>query len=146
MTNTTPGSPLELPDIYETRQGRALRDAYARGDMEQARRIEEHVLAEAATNGEEREVYRETLRGAILFQELMDAQEAGNDELAQSIRERMLLVCSRATILRTISAGYLQAGLREGLPQKTHDELMSMLTELGVSGELKRLAQSITVN
>ncbi|MGA5824098.1 hypothetical protein ACPC54_40410 [Kitasatospora sp. NPDC094028] len=145
MTNTQ-GSPLQLPDIYETRQGHALRDAYERGDMDEARRIEAHVLAEAATTPEEREVFAETLRGAMLFKELTQAKEAGDEARAEEISQRMVKLCSRRTIVQTISAGYLQAGLREGLPKATHDELMAMLAELEVGGEIRRLAESIPVH
>lgn len=63
----------ELPDIYEARQGHALREAMERGDTDEARRIVRHVIAEAALNDDEKEMFRDTLAAAFLFREQMQA-------------------------------------------------------------------------
>jgi len=136
----------QLPDIFETRQGRALRDAYNAGDLEQARRIEQHLLAEAATTPEERETLAETLRGVVLFKEMMDAQAAGDEARAESVRGHIEVMCSPFIIKQNLAAGLMQAGLREGLARADHERLVGWIKDLGYGEEIQKMVASIKVH
>lgn len=133
----------ELPDIYETRQGHALRQAIDRGDADEARRIIRHVLAEAALTPEEREEFEQTLTASLLFREQMHASERGDETTAARIADMMHAVLPHHVIIRTVAAAYLQAGLREGLPADRHDQLMGWVDELGLGEEIRTAAASI---
>ncbi|MCC9310089.1 hypothetical protein LN042_23980 [Kitasatospora sp. RB6PN24] len=136
----------QLPDIFETRQGHALRDAYTAGDMQKARQIEEHLLAEAATTPAEREELADTLRSTVLFKEMYDARAAGDDERADSVMEHIKLMCTPKMIKMNLAAGYMQAGMREGLTKEQHDQLKGWINDLGYGPEIQAMVESIQVH
>lgn len=133
----------ELPDIYETRQGHALREALDRGDTDEARRIIRHVLAESATNDTERAQLEDALTAALLFKLQTRASEAGRADEAEAIAALMAAMCSPRAILTTLAGAYLQAGLREGLPAPAHDQLMTWIGELQLGDSMRDLAATI---
>ncbi|WP_432138640.1 hypothetical protein [Streptomyces sp. bgisy154] len=101
----------ELPDVYETRQARAFLEALKAGDTEQARKIEDHLLAEAADGPEDREALREELRASMLFRAMTDASAAGDEALAQLFTGLLTSTCSQKTIKATVAGAYLHVGL-----------------------------------
>ncbi|WP_327359836.1 hypothetical protein [Streptomyces sp. NBC_01304] len=133
----------ELPDIYEARQGHALREAMERGDTDEARRIVRHVIAEAALNDDEKEMFRDTLAAAFLFREQMQAAKRGDQKTADRIAELMTATVQPRIITQTVAAGYLQAGLREGLPANRHDQLMAWIDELNLGPEIRTAAAKV---
>ncbi|MFD9590673.1 hypothetical protein ACFWBM_38990 [Streptomyces sp. NPDC059980] len=133
----------QLPDIYETRQARAILEALQAGDVKRAAQLENHLLAEAAEGPEEREAMRDQLRAAMLFRAQIDASEAG-DEAAARYQTILTQTCSEKVIRTLISSALLHAGLERGeLPADKHDLLTQYLDENGVGAELKSLAARI---
>lgn len=134
----------QLPDIYETRQAKAMLKALQEGDNEQARKIEDHLVAEASTDPEDGEKLREELRAALLFRAQTDASEAGDQAGAELFRQLMLATCSTRTVKLTIAGALLHAGLQEGgLPAKSHDQLTALLEETKLSEEMRTLVESV---
>ncbi|MFD8385238.1 hypothetical protein ACFV2X_43100 [Streptomyces sp. NPDC059679] len=135
---------MKLPDIYETRQARALLVALQAGDTEQARKIEDHLLAEAADGPGDREALREELRAALLFRAHVDASAAGNEPTAQLFQSLLLATCSEQVIKATIAGAYLQVGLEHGsLPAQSHDFLAEHMAGANVGEEMRELAAGI---
>ncbi|MEW1911305.1 hypothetical protein AB0442_23130 [Kitasatospora sp. NPDC085895] len=135
-----------LPDIFETRQGEALRRAYLGGDLEQARKIEQHLLAESATTSEERDELAQTLHAAVLFLEVDAAREVGDAPRADHFLQRIRQECQPRAIKQHLAAGLLQAGLREGLTRAQHDQLMGWMKELGLGPQIVELAENIAIH
>ncbi|MER6256295.1 hypothetical protein ABT224_33590 [Streptomyces sp. NPDC001584] len=134
----------ELPDIYETRQARAILEALQAGDVERARKLEDHLLAEAADGPEERETLRDQLRASMLFRAQIDASSSGDEATAAMFQEILTQTCSEKVIRTTIASALLHTGLAGGeLPAENHDFLTRHLDENGVSAELKELAAGI---
>jgi hypothetical protein len=134
----------ELPDTYETRQGAAMREALSAGDTAAAERIRSHLLAESATSPAEREQLADHMHAMMLFKEQTDALERGDREAAEALAARTRAECSERSIKNALAAGYLQAGLREGLSAERHDQLMAWVGELGMGEEIRALAAGIT--
>ncbi|MFD5717210.1 hypothetical protein [Streptomyces sp. NPDC127036] len=133
-----------LPDIYESRQARAMLEALQAGDVERAVRLESHLLAEAAEGPEEREAMRDQLHAAMLFRAQIDASEAGDEAAAARHQTIFTQTCSEKVIRTLISSALLHAGLERGeLPADKHDLLTQYLDENGVGAELKSLAAGI---
>ncbi|MEW1911274.1 hypothetical protein AB0442_22975 [Kitasatospora sp. NPDC085895] len=135
-----------LPDIFETRQGEALRRAYLGGDLEQARKIEQHLLAESATTPEERDELAQTLHAAVLFLEVDAARDAGDGPRADHFLQRIRQECAPRAIKQHLAAGLLQAGLREGLTRAQHDQLMGWTKDLGLGPQIIELAENIAIH
>ncbi|MEW1912519.1 hypothetical protein AB0442_29465 [Kitasatospora sp. NPDC085895] len=135
-----------LPDIFETRQGEALRRAYLAGDLEQARKIEQHLLAESATTPEERDELAQTLHAAVLFMELDAARDAGDETGAGHLLQRIRQECTPRAIKQHLAAGLLQAGLHEGLTRDQHDQLMGWVKDLHLGPQIVDLAESISIH
>lgn len=134
----------ELPDIFETRRAQALLDALQAGDTEQARRIEDHLVAEAADGPEDQEALREELRAALLFRAKIEASAAGDEPLAKLFGDLLTSTCSEGTVKATLAAAYLHVGLEQGfLPAESYDFLMQYLVESDVSEQMKKLAAGI---
>jgi hypothetical protein len=134
----------ELPDIYETRQAKAMLEALQAGDTDRARKIEDHLLAEAADGPEDREALREELRASMLFRAMTDASADGNEPLAQLFQELLTSTCSEKTIKATVAGALLHVGLEQGfLPAANHDFVMQHLAQSDVSDQMKKLASGI---
>lgn len=135
----------QLPDIFETRQVKAFRDALLAGDLEQAKKIEDHLLAEAASSPEDREVLADQLRASMLFSAYVDAIGAGDEASAQMFQGLLTTMCSPDTVQATIMSGLLYAGLQQGaLPAKDHDRLSEWMSGTDVGPEMKARLASIT--
>ncbi|MFL4497351.1 hypothetical protein ACJ6WD_39865 [Streptomyces sp. VTCC 41912] len=130
----------ELPDIYETRQGHAMREAMAAGDRSQYERIKGHVLRESATSAEEARVLADMMHAAELFKEMTEAQTGGEKD---AIARRMRDECSHRACINAMAAGYMQSGLREGLPGKALDQLLKWVDELELGPEIRELVGKI---
>jgi hypothetical protein len=93
----------ELPDIYETNQGRALGAALKRargnGDLEPALKIARHLVAESSTPAE-------VIVGMILFKLSVDALETGNEEESGGYMRMMAESCG-PDVMKTVLAGSL---------------------------------------
>nr|WP_233109098.1 hypothetical protein [Streptomyces sp. 14R-10] len=133
---------LELPDNFESRQVKAFRDALMAGDLEQAKKIEDHLLAEAATSPADREVLADQLRASMLFRAYVDASGAGDEATALVIQGLLTTMCSPETVQATLMSGLLYSGLQQGsLPAEGHDRLTAWMKEADVGEEMKvRLA------
>ncbi len=132
----------DLPDIYETRQGRAMQEAFDVGDTAAAERIAQEVLAESASTPQERERLAEMMRATILYKELLDASD---DDAAQAARDRLMAECSPRAIKHAMAASYLQLGLAEGLPANMHAELVQWIDDLGFGEQIRALVAGIEV-
>lgn len=132
-----------LPDIYETRQGHALREALDRGDTAEARRLIDHVLAESPTSPAEREYLSDVMAAALLFRMQTEATEAGQHEHARLLADLATATCSSDAITTVLAGAYLQTGLHEGLPARVHDQLMQWLNAREFSNEMRQLAAGI---
>lgn len=136
---------MQLPDIFETRQVKAFRDALMAGDLEQAKKIEDHLLAEAATSPEDREVLADQLRASMLFRAYVDASGAGDEATARVFQGLLTTMCSPETVQRTLMSGLLYAGLQQGaLPAKDHDRLSEWMSKTDVGDEMRARLESIT--
>ncbi|MFJ5645818.1 hypothetical protein [Streptomyces sp. NPDC093223] len=136
---------MPLPDIFETRQATALRDALAAGDLEQAKKIENHLLAEAATSPEDRELIADQLRASLLFSAYVDASAAGDTARASLLQKLMTTMCSPKTVRTTVMSGLLFAGLQQGtLPAADHDRLAEWMSSADVGEEMRARLASIT--
>ncbi len=134
----------QLPDIFETRQANAMLEALQAGDTERARKIEDHLLAEAADGPEDREAMREELRASMLFRAMTDASAAGDEPLAKLFQSLLLSTCSEQTVKATLAGAYLHVGLEQGfLPAANYDFLMQHLAGSDVSEHMKQLATGI---
>ncbi|GHH25853.1 hypothetical protein [Streptomyces rubradiris] len=134
----------QLPDVYVSRQARAFLEALQEGDTDKARRIEEELLAEAASGPEDREALRDELRGAILFRAHVDASAAGDTETAALFRHLFTEMCSERVVKATLAAALLTSGLKMGqLLAKDHDFLTRHMDENGVGEEFRALATRI---
>ncbi|MBB6439583.1 hypothetical protein [Streptomyces candidus] len=135
----------QLPDIFETRQAKAFRDALMAGDVEQAKKIEDHLLAEAATSPEDRELLADQLRAAMLFRAYVDASAAGDEAAALTFQGLLTTMCSPETVKTTLMSGLLYSGLELGsLPAKDHDHLTEWMNGADVGEEMKARLASIT--
>lgn len=135
---------MPLPDIFETRQVTALRDALVAGDLEQAKKIEDHLLAEAATSPEDRELLADQLRASMLFRAYVDASGAGDTAMASLLQELLTTLCSPKTVQRTVMSGLLYAGLQQGtLPAADHDRLTEWMNSADVGKEMRARLASI---
>ncbi|MEU9480762.1 hypothetical protein [Streptomyces sp. NPDC048191] len=136
---------MQLPDIFETRQVKAFRDALLAGDLEQAKKIEDHLLAEAAADPEDREVLADQLRASMLFRAYVDASGAGDEAMAQVFQGLLTTMCSPDTVQATVMSGLLYAGLEQGsLPAKDHDRLAEWMSKANVGEEMKARLEGIT--
>ncbi|QNS09444.1 hypothetical protein IAG42_37420 (plasmid) [Streptomyces xanthii] len=136
---------MQLPDIFETRQVKAFRDALMAGDLEQAKKIEDHLLAEAATSPEDREVLADQLRAAMLFRAYTDASGAGDEATALVFRGLLETMCSPKTVETTLMSGLLYAGLQQGsLPAEHHDRLTEWMGRADVGDAMREHLQGIT--
>jgi hypothetical protein len=118
--------------------------ALQKGDTEQTRKIEDHLVAEASTDREDGEKLREELRAALLFRAQTDASEAGDEAGAELFRQLMLASCSERTVKVAIAGALLHAGLQEGgLPAKSHDQMTALLEETEMSQEMRTLVTSV---
>lgn len=133
----------QLPDIFETRQAQALLKALQDGDVEQARRIEDHLVAEAATSPEDGERLRDELRAAMLFRAQVDASAAGDEQMAELFKGLLQTMCSEHVVKLTVAGALLNVGLRQGLPAKEHDQLMEWFEEFDMSDDMRALAAGI---
>ncbi|GHI97990.1 hypothetical protein TPA0905_74610 [Streptomyces olivaceus] len=135
---------MPLPNIFETRQAAALRDALVAGDLEQAEKIENHLLAEAATSPEDRELLADQLRASMLFRAYVDASAAGDAAMASLLQELMTTMCSPKTVQATVMSGLLYAGLQQGaLPAADHDRLAQWMSGTDVGEEMRARLASI---
>ncbi|WP_371801533.1 hypothetical protein OHA38_43235 (plasmid) [Streptomyces sp. NBC_01732] len=136
---------MQLPDIFETRQVKAFRDALMAGDLEQAKKIEDHLLAEAATSPEDREVLADQLRASMLFRAYVDASAAGDQATALVFQGLLTTMCSPETVQQTLMSGLLYAGLQQGsLPAEDHDRLTAWMKEADVGEAMRARLASIT--
>lgn len=136
---------MQLPDIFETRQVKAFRDALMAGDLDRAKKIEDHLLAEAATSPEDREVLADQLRASMLFRAYVDASGAGDQATALVFQELLTTMCSPETVRATLMSGLLYSGLQQGsLPAEDHDRLAAWMKEADVGEEMKARLASIT--
>jgi hypothetical protein len=134
----------QLPDIYETRQAKAILAALQAGDVERAKKLEDHLLAEAADGPEERETLREQLRASMLFRAQIDASAAGEEATAKLFQDILTQTCSEKVIKTLIASALMHTGLSAGeLPAAEHDLLTQHLDENGVGSELRELVAGI---
>ncbi|MFE4264482.1 hypothetical protein [Streptomyces sp. NPDC056883] len=134
----------QLPDIYETRQAKAILKALQDGDVEQAKRLEDHLLAEAADGPEERESLRDQLRAAMLFRAQIDASAAGDEGTALLFQTILMETCSEKVIQTTRASALMHVGMQRGeLSADDHDSLTAHLKENGVSAGLMELVAGI---
>ncbi|TGN72288.1 hypothetical protein E5083_30365 [Streptomyces bauhiniae] len=135
---------MPLPDIFETRQATALRDALVAGDLEQAKKIEDHLLAEAATSPEDRELLADQLRASMLFRAYVDASGAGDTAMAALLQNLLTSLCSPRTVQTTVMSGLLYAGVQQGaLPAADHDRLSEWMSGADVGEEMRARLASI---
>ncbi|MFE2528764.1 hypothetical protein ACFXEL_31595 [Streptomyces sp. NPDC059382] len=134
----------QLPDIYETRQAKAILKALQDGDVEQAKRLEDHLLAEAADGPEERETLRDQLRAAMLFRASIDASAAGDEATAALFQTILKATCSEKVIQNMGASALLHVGMQRGeLSADDHDSLTAHLKENGVSAGLMEIVAGI---
>ncbi len=131
-------------DIFETRQAAALRDALVAGDLERAKKIEDHLLAEAATSPEDRELLADQLRASLIFRAYVDASGAGDTAMAALLQGLLTTLCSPKTVQRTMMSGLLYAGVQQGaLPAADHDRLSEWMSGADVGEEMRARLASI---
>ncbi|MFE3608366.1 hypothetical protein [Streptomyces goshikiensis] len=134
----------QLSDIYETRQAKAILKALQDGDVEQAKRLEDHLLAEAADGPEEREALRDQLRAAMLFRASIDASAAGDEVTAALFQTILRATCSEKVIQNMRASALWHVGMQRGeLSADDHDSLTAHLKENGVSAGLMELVAGI---
>ncbi|MFH8642036.1 hypothetical protein [Streptomyces goshikiensis] len=134
----------QLSDIYETRQAKAILKALQDGDVEQAKRLEDHLLAEAADGPEEREALRDQLRAAMLFRASIDASAAGDEVTAALFQTILRATCSEKVIQNMRAGALWHVGMQRGeLSADDHDSLTAHLKENGVSAGLMKLVAGI---
>lgn len=75
-----------------------------------------------------------------LFKRRVEALSRGDQEQAEALAAQMRAECPERSIKNALAAGYLQAGLREGLPAAQHDQLMTWIGELQLGDEIRALA------
>ncbi|MFE9406847.1 hypothetical protein ACFYNY_34630 [Streptomyces sp. NPDC006530] len=135
----------QLPDIFETRQAKALLAALQAGDLEQARKIENHLLAEGAHSPEDRELLADQLRASMLFRAYVDASAAGDEVMCLLFQKLLKETCSERTVQATLMSGLLYSGLQQGsLPAEDHDRLTEWMNGADVGEEMKARLASIT--
>ncbi|MEU6618978.1 hypothetical protein ABZ933_35160 [Streptomyces parvus] len=129
---------MPLPDTFETQQATALRDALVAGDLEQAKKIEDHLLAEAATSPEDRELLADQLRASMLFRAYVDASGADDTAMATLLQKLLTTLCSPKTVQTTVMSGLLYAGVQQGaLPAADHDRLSEWMSSADVGEEMR---------
>ncbi|MFF8387757.1 hypothetical protein ACF053_29525 [Streptomyces kanasensis] len=134
----------QLPDTYETRQAKAILKALKAGDVERAKKLEDHLLAEAADGPEEREALRDQLRASMLFRAQIDASAAGDEATATLFQTILTQTCSEKVIRTLIASALLHTGLAVGeLDADKHDLLTQHLDESGASAEMRDLVAGI---
>ncbi|MFJ8388605.1 hypothetical protein ACIQ9Q_29590 [Streptomyces sp. NPDC094438] len=135
----------QLPDIFETRQAKALLAALQAGDLEQARKIEDHLLAEGSHSPEDRELLADQLRASMLFRAYIDASAAGDEVMCLLFQKLLKETCSERTVQATLMSGLLYSGLQQGsLPAKDYDRLTEWMNGADVGEEMKARLASIT--
>lgn len=116
---------MELPDIYETRQGRAMAAALTRamdtGDLIPAFKLADHIVAESG-------ISRDDVLAAMLFRLSTMASMNGDDDAAEYFRLLSVEHCSQGANRRTVAAALLAVGIRTGsLPAVQYDRLVELL-------------------
>ncbi|RAJ45720.1 hypothetical protein K388_07293 [Streptomyces sp. KhCrAH-43] len=134
----------QLPDTFETRLAKAILEALKAGDVEQAKKLEDDLLAEAADGPEERESLRSQLRAAMLFRAQIDASAAGDTETAALFQTILTQTCSDTEIRMLMAAALLHTGLAVGeLGADDHDLLTQHLAENGAGADVQNLVAGI---
>ncbi|WP_372672658.1 hypothetical protein [Amycolatopsis kentuckyensis] len=135
-------TPIDLPDVYEVRQGTALgaaiEQARETGDLSPALKIVDHLAAEA-------DMDRDFMMALILFRQSVDAQTAGDPELAEVYVGLARSSFAPETLRQVSMMSKLTAGMRQGwLPAEGHDELAAYLDEAGADAvSLKRVLATV---
>lgn len=120
-------TPIELPDVYEVRQGTALSAAIEQarviGDLGPAFKIVDHLAAEA-------DMDREFMLALIVFRQSLGARTAGDAALAESYIALARNTFSPEVLHQVAMMAKLTAGLRQGwLPAEGYDELSAHLAD-----------------
>ncbi|WP_040133678.1 hypothetical protein [Amycolatopsis japonica] len=119
--------PLELPDVYEVRQGHALeaavKTARETGDMGPVLKIVDHIAAEGDQD-------REFVLALALFRHQLFAIEAGDESTMKAFGELMQARFSPEILDQVMMFSMLTAGLRQGwLPADDYDKLSAYLAD-----------------
>ncbi|MFD3889977.1 hypothetical protein [Streptomyces microflavus] len=122
----------------------SLRDALMAGDLEQAKKIEDHLLAEGATSPADREVLADQLRATMLFRAYVDASGAGDEATALLFQGLLETMCSPETVQATLMGALLHSGVQQGsLPADAHDRLTAWMKGADVGEEMKARLASV---
>ena len=111
-----------LPEIFEVQQAREVRDLLRAGRYEEASRVGEHLLAEAATNPEEEATFRRTLILSTMLAESISASNDGDKQRGDEIMTMITAMATREEVERLLAALFLQIGQHQGwLPAEHYD-------------------------
>ena len=134
----------DLPDTFETRQGRALARAWDAGDTTAYDKLVRYTVAEGSTSVEEELALSETLRATKLFKALLAAEARGDQAEHDRLLNEMRTTCPPRLITQTLAAATMQAGMAQGwLPAAQHAQLTGWITELGMGKEIQAMVASI---
>jgi hypothetical protein len=126
----------DLPDTFETRQGRALARAWNAGDTTAYDQLARYTEEELALS--------ESLRATKLFKELLAAEARGDQAEHDRLLNEMKTTCPPRLITQTLAAATMQAGMAQGwLPAAQHAQLTGWIAELGMGAEIQAMVASI---
>lgn len=122
---------MDVPDIFASRQGRAMWQAFAAGDETEVERLRAHLVAETSTTPEGAAFLDRFTRGLILHTRTIRAIERGDTQLADAYREELMEAAGRDVATLIVASSYLRAGLDQGwLPPEQHDQLTAAVAHI----------------
>ncbi|MFD0639725.1 hypothetical protein [Catenulispora yoronensis] len=132
-----------LPDIFEVQQARAVRDLLRAGRYEEASRVGEHLLAEAATTPEEEATFRRTLLLSTMLAESISISGEGDKQRGDEIMTMITAMATREEIKQLLCALFLQIGQHQGWLPTEHYDMVTDHIGAG-SPDLQNLTAGIT--